>query len=241
MLSRLHRIAAPCAALALSACAGGDSAAERDLAILRTEIEQLRRQGDALSRGLDSLGARLDRLEAKPPAPRERADGSGPAAPIVPPDLAVVRVAPPREPEPREADEEGGGNIVFAAPSRPRTPRAAPRLPTAVPVAEPEAARLEELSAPAGRGLAAEAEGELAAARRKEGVARARALEAFVARYPRHPSADNALVEAARAYAGSGRDDAGCALARRVPDEYPAGDAVAGAMEIASSCERSRP
>jgi TolA-binding protein len=62
-----------------------------------------------------------------------------------------------------------------------------------------------------------------------------------VARYPRHPSADNALVEAAREYADSGRADASCDLARRVPQEYPAGDAVSGALEIVARCERSRP
>jgi hypothetical protein len=138
---------------------------------------------------------------------------------------------------------------VFAAPSSPSTPtarasrasRVAPRLPTAVQVSEPDPDRVEGLSSAPGRGIAAEADGELAAARGKGGVDRAHALESFVSRYPRHPSADNALVEAARAYADTGRTEASCQLARRVPEEYPAGDAVSGALEIASSCERSRP
>lgn len=209
---------------------------QRDLSLLRSELDHLRRQNDAMSRALDTLGVRLDRLEAKPSASKPKA-AAEPAAPLVPPDLAVVRVAPPRE------EEEGGGNIVFAAPSSPapRTPRAAPRLPTAVQVSEPDDDRVEGLSQAAGRGIAAEADGELAAARGKEGVDRAHALESFVSRYPRHPSADNALVEAARAYADTGRTEASCQLARRVPEEYPAGDAVSGALEIASSCERSRP
>jgi TolA-binding protein len=100
---------------------------------------------------------------------------------------------------------------------------------------------MEALAQPTGREIAAEAEGELTAARRKAGVGRARALEAFVTRYPRHPSADNALVEAARDYAEAGRTQAGCELAARVPKDYPAGDAVSAANEIVARCERSRP
>jgi hypothetical protein len=110
-----------------------------------------------------------------------------------------------------------------------------------VSVSEPDPDRLDALAEPAGRELSAQAEGELVAARRKAGVDRAHALEAFVARYPRHPSADNALVEAARAYSDLGRTEAACDLARRVPQDYPAGDAVSGAQEIVVSCERSRP
>jgi TolA-binding protein len=110
-----------------------------------------------------------------------------------------------------------------------------------VKIAEPDPDGMEALSQPTGREIAAEAEGELAAARRKAGVGRARALEGFVTRYPRHPSADNALVEAARDYAESGRTQASCELAARVPKDYPAGDAVSAANEIVARCERSRP
>jgi len=219
VLSRISLIAAPCAVIALAACAGGGDALRRDVSSLQTEIASLRQQNEALARRLDSLGVRFDALAVRPPrtAPQAEEPAAAAAAPIVPRDLAVVRVAPPKP------------------------ARSAPRLATAVPVEEPDPERLDALAQPTGRELAVEADGELAAARRKAGVERAHALEAFVARYPRHPSADNALVEAARDYAGAGRTEASCELAARVPQEYPAGDAVSGAREIAASCERSRP
>jgi hypothetical protein len=200
---------------------------------IRAQLDVLRSENEALARRVDSLATRLERSEKAgrpiaPPAPAA-------AAPLVPPDLAVVRVAPPREPE----EERPAREIVLT--DAPRAPRAAPRLSTAVPISEPDPDRVDELARPRGRELSAEAEGELAAARRKGGVERAHALESFVTRYPHHPSADNALVEAARQYEEGGRASAACELARRVPREYPAGDAVSGALEIVARCERSRP
>jgi hypothetical protein len=205
-----------------------------DLDALRSEVGALRQQNEALARRLDAMGARLDTAAARPATrPAPQAPPPEPAEPLVPPDLAVVRVAPRREEPPQRV-------IVHDDPPE-RAPRAAPRIPIAVQVSEPDPDRLDELSQPSGRELATEAEGELAAARRKRGVDRAHALESFVSRYPRHPSADNALVEAAREYADAGRAAAGCELARRVPQDYPAGDAVSGALEIVARCERSRP
>jgi TolA-binding protein len=113
-------------------------------------------------------------------------------------------------------------------------------VPTAVPIAEPAPERIDALARPGGRELAVEAEGELAAARRKDGLDRAHALEDFARRYPRHPSADNALVEASAAYAAGGRDDAACGLAARATEDYPAGDAVSDALERLATCELRR-
>jgi len=205
--------------MVLSACAGGGDAVRRDVAALHDEIATLRQQNEGLGRRLDAMGARLDGVSERTarPAPPPPPAAQEEPRPLVPPDLAVVRVAPPR------------------------TPRAAPPIAIAVPITEPDPERLDALGDRPGRELATEAEAELASARRRSGVDRARALESFVARYPRHPSADNALVEAARDYADSGRAAVGCELARRVPEDYPAGDAVAGALEFAARCERSRP
>jgi hypothetical protein len=189
----------------------------REVDALHTEITALRQQNDSLVRRLDAMSSRIDAVAERSPGPAPSPAPAEAVRPLVPPDLAVVRVAPPRG------------------------ARSAPPIPTAVTIAEPDPDRLDGLSQPGGRELAADAEAELSAARRKVGVDRARALEAFVSRYPRHPSADNALVEAARDYAEAGRPQAGCELARRVPEEYPAGDAVAVALEIAARCERSRP
>ncbi|HEX9051433.1 MAG TPA: tetratricopeptide repeat protein, partial [Anaeromyxobacter sp.] len=121
-----------------------------------------------------------------------------------------------------------------------RAPRSPPPVPTAVPIAEPDPERLEALGRKGSREISAEAADELARARRLSGAARAHALEDFVARYPRHPSADNALVEAAAAYAETGSADAACELARRAKDDYPAGDAMSDALERLAWCESRR-
>jgi hypothetical protein len=118
--------------------------------------------------------------------------------------------------------------------------RTAPPVPTAVPIAEPDPERIEEIARRGGREIVAEADGELHRARRKPGVERAHALEGFVSRYPRHPSADNALVEAAASYADAGRAGAACDLARRAAQDYPAGDAMSEALERLAWCEARR-
>lgn len=217
MLSRFRRIAAPCAVIALASCARSGDPIRRDVEALRAELSAVRQQNEELSRRVDRLTSRLEVAAAKPPRSDEPVNAPAVAAPLVPPDLAVVRVAPPR------------------------AGRLPPPVPTAVPIGDPDPAQLDALTQGAGRGIAAEAEGELAAARRRTGVDRAHALESFVARYPRHPSADNALVEAASDYAAAGRTEASCELARRVPADYPAGDSVSAALELAARCERSRP
>ncbi len=168
------------------------------------------------------LASQVDVLSARS-ARAGQADRAGdqapqPAAPVIPPDLAVVRMSP-------------------AA----RAVRAAPPVPTSVPIAEPDPERIEQIARRGeGREIVAEAGGELERARRKSGVDRAHALEAFAERYPRHPFADNALVEAASAYADAGRDGAACELARRATQDYPAGDAMSDALERLATCEAHR-
>lgn len=244
MLSRFARFAAPCAAIALSACAGGSASLRREVDGLRGEVTALKAQNDAMARRLDSMwktldaaAERLPRQQPAPtPAPAAAEHTPSPARPLVPANLAVVRVEPP-EPLVLRAPPEP---VVLRAPPA-RAARVPPPLSTAVEVAEPDPDWLDELERPTGRELAAEAEVELAEARRRNGVDRAHALESFVSRYPRHPSADNALVEGARDYADAGRVEASCELARRVPEDYPAGDAVSAAQQIVARCERSRP
>ncbi len=170
---------------------------------------------DLLASQVDVLSARSAR--AGQPDRRDEA-APQPAAPVIPKDLAVVRVSP-------------------AA----RAPRTPPPVPTTVPIAEPDPERIEQIARRGeGREIVAEAGGELDRARRKSGVDRAHALEAFVERYPRHPSADNALVEAASGYADAGREAAACELARRATRDYPAGDAMSDALERLASCEAHR-
>jgi TolA-binding protein len=202
-------------------CAGSGSAARGgDVEQLRAEVRALRADNERLREEVDALERRVDFLAAKRARPPEapRADAAAPAAPapVVPPDLAVVKVAPPKG------------------------ARRAPPVPTSVAIAEPAPERIEALARPGGRELSAEAEGELSAARRKDGLDRAHALEDFARRYPRHPAADNALVEASAAYAGVAREEPACDLAARAVEDYPAGDAVSDGLERLAACEARR-
>lgn len=211
-------------------CASG-AASRQDVDALRAEVRSLRAENEALSRRVDTLGAAVEALAARSRSaetPSPKVSSSSPAAPggsaaaetlAVPPDLAVVKVVPPA-----------------AAAGK----RKAPPVSTAIPIAEPDTERLSALGHKGERNLAAAAESELRAARAEDGMDRAHALEDFATRYPRHPSADNALVEAASAYADAGRDEAACGLARRAVDGYPAGDAMSDALERLAWCESRR-
>jgi TolA-binding protein len=203
--------------LVLAGCAGGE-AARRETESLRAEVRALREANEDLSRRLDALATRVEGIATRPAAPAQAAPrAEAEKAPVIPRDLAVVRV------EPR--------------PAAPWTARTPPPVPVAVAIAEPDAGRVEALTRRASRDLAAEAEAELRRARSHSGAERASALEEFAARYPRHPSADNALVEAAAAAAEVGREGAACDLARRVVTDYPAGDALPEALERLAWCE----
>jgi hypothetical protein len=211
------------ALLLVAGCAGSGDAARRDVDALRAEVRALRSDNEDLTRKLDALSARVEAISTRLSRPVDGATSAATAtAPststpaLIPHDLAVVRVEPPA--------------------SRPRTP---PPVPTTVPIAEPDAERVEALARP-GRDIGAEADGELRRARRMPGIDRAHALEEFTVRYPRHPSADNALVESASAYADASRAEAACALARRAIDDYPAGDAMSEALERLAWCESRR-
>jgi TolA-binding protein len=183
---------------------------------LRKENEDLVRKVDALSGRVEVISARLARPAAATPTPPE--PGAPEQAPVIPPDLAVVRVSP----------------------DAPRPARAAPQVPTSVAIAEPDLERVEALTRRTGRDIAAEADAELRRARQRKGADRAASLEEFAARYPRHPSADNALVEAAAAFAEAGAAGPACELARRSADDYPAGDAMSDALERLAWCESRR-
>jgi TolA-binding protein len=207
------------ALLLLGGCAGGGDAARRDIEALRGEVRELRQENANLAHRVELLTAEVDAASARlahgssPPAAKDDAEKQ----PVIPPDLAVVRVAPPS--------------------SGARAARTPPPVPTAVAIGEPDSAQVAALSRRGGRDLATEAEAELRRARAATGNARARALVEFVARYPRHPEADNALVEASAAYADSGIETESCGLAQRAAADYPAGDALPEALERLAWCE----
>lgn len=225
---------ASAALMLLTGCAGSGALRE-DTEPLRAEIRALRRENDVLASRVEVLSGRVDLLTARAtrtaPGPRATAETATSPAPelVVPPDLVVVKVKPldAARPSPRPVPPA-------------RLARVAPPVPTAVPISEPEPERLDALVRGRPRPIAVEADGELRTARGREGLDRAHALEDFTTRYPRHPHADNALVEAAAAYAEAGRQEAGCALASRAVEEYPAGDAMSDALERLARCEARR-
>jgi len=152
-----------------------------------------------------------------------------------PTTIAAV-TASPRNSAPHSRPNKGIRKVTVMAREAPRA-RRAPPVATAVPIAEPDAGTLTALARGGGRELSAEAAAELRAARgRKDPVARAHALEDFTARYPHHPAADDALLEASDAYAGAERGEAGCTLARRIADDYPAGDVAPDALWRLAGC-----
>ena len=197
----------------LVGCAGGADAAKRDTDALRAELHALRKDNEELSRKVEALAGRVEVISSRLSRAPQRDESP---APIVPPDLAVVRIEPPKET---------------------RTP---PPIPTSVPIVEPDTARLEALPRRSGRDIGQEADEELRRARKRAGAGRAHALEDFAARYPRHPSADNALIEASLAYADAGKAEAACDLARRCVHDYPAGDAMSDGLERLAWCESRR-
>ena len=225
------------AALLVAGCAGA-APVPPDLEPLRAELRELRKENEALSARVEALSNRVDLLTVRAAAAEARSAGvpaAGPGAPgkaaapssaVVPPDLAVVKLSPEPQAAGRLPARSGG-----------HAQRVAPPLPTAVPIKDPDPASLDALSRASHRSLSADAELELRQARALTGLARAHALEDFAARYPQHASADNALVEASAAYAAAGREDAACTLARRVVDEYPAGDVLGEALERLATCE----
>ena len=208
------------AAFLLSGCAGVDPVARHDLESLRAELQALRQENVQLMRTVAQLASQVEVMAARATKPGGEQVRSAPAssgaaeagARVVPEGLAVVKVEPSRA-------------------SR------APPVPVGTPLIEPDPTRLDAIARKSGRDLASDADGELKAARRREPLARAHALEDFVSRYPRHPQAASALLEAAAAYAGAGKSNAACTLDRRVVDEYPASDQVSDALLQLAACE----
>jgi TolA-binding protein len=171
--------------------------------------------------------------------------GSAPAAaPLVPSNLKVVRLAPP--PQGKSSAAKVPSDPSRASPSSGKGPAAAllprkapPPVPTDTPIREPDPVTLAALGA-GGRDLAAEARAALQSARALAGLSRARALEQFTAGYSGHPSADDALVEAARARDQAGDPDGACEAYARAVGEYPAGDALPEALAGLAACESRR-
>lgn len=187
---------------------------------LRAEVRELARQNAVTQRRLEELQNKVDIIAAR--------------------KAARVPAAPAKAEAASEATAAGDVPKLDVVKMGPGSKRRPPPVPTQVPIVEPDPAALGALDQGASPDLASDAEKELSDARRLEGAASARALEKFAQRYPRHPGADNALVDAARLYAHAGDADAACALLERAVREYPAADAMPEALEELGNCESQR-
>jgi len=214
---------AAAAVLAVLGCSAGDPGLRRDLELTRAEMRTVQHENAEMAKRVEALSAKVDLLAARAQRAPPAAVKTHAAEPIVPPDLAVVKM------EPQAARAAPRGESL-------RRPRRAPPVPVAVPFVDPDPGTLSAMRARR-VDLAAEAQAALDAAHRLSGLAAARALEEFSSSYPSHPSADNALVEAGQARAGAGDDESACALFARCAKEYPAGDALPDALEQLGRCE----
>jgi TolA-binding protein len=221
-----------------------------DLALARAEGPAARASAPAgVSAALPPTGApAASASSAEGPTPASTAATSqGVAAraagPLVPPDLKVVRLAPPAPAKgptpPRGSAPAKGLASSKGAVAAPLPRRSPPPVPTDTPIRDPDAGALAALGT-GGRDLGAEARAALQAARAQSGLARARALEQFTAGYSGHPSADDALVEAARVREQAGDPDGACEVLGRAVAEYPVGDAVPEALAGLAACESRR-
>jgi TolA-binding protein len=231
-----------------------DALAQRvDLALARAEAPSARtsvRADPPAAAGASPASAAGASSSAAPPPPASAAStatggAARTAAPLVPPDLKVVRLAPPapaRGPAPAAKGSSAStrGSTSSKGAGAALLPRKSPPpVSTDTPIREPDPGTLAALGA-GGRDLSAEARSALQSARAQSGLARARALEQFTTGYSGHPSADDALVEAARAREQAGDPDGACEVLGRAVAEYPVGDAVPEALAGLAACESRR-
>lgn len=232
---RLFRLSA---ALAVAA---GCAAAPVKPSIDPDALTDLRRQLDAQSalvaqqqRRIEELEVKLAALEARaqpqaaPPAPTR---SSAPATPAVPhgetrPGLKTIKL--------------GAGRRLRRDSVNPVS--LAPRLPATVDLREPDDDRLARLDVDPTIAREFDADHAWATAVQKLNEGRHAEAEtdflAFVAAYPRHTAADNALYLAGLVRESRGDCTAALPLFESVPLKYPAGDAVPQAMLERGRCLR---
>jgi TolA-binding protein len=228
--------AAAAALLLLSGCSSGEASLRPDVDSLRAEIRTLQRENGDLVRRIEAMGTQLDVLAARsaqptPPAAAAPPATAGPsvtvgpsataaaAAPLVPAHLKVVRLEQPK-----------------AAPARAQK---SPAVPTSTPIQEPSTMALAALGN-GGKGVGADPQAALDAARAQAGLPRARALEKFTDTYSSNLRAADALVDAARTRDVAGDPDGSCEDYSRAVAEYPGARAQPDALEGLASCEQRR-
>ena len=212
------------AAAALAACAAAPArpGAEAD------EMKELRSQLQAQSALVAQQQRRIEELEVKIAALALKAQDP-------------ARVAPPRaDPRPHVKTLKPGGRLRRA--DRLNPVERAPSLPTEVELREPDSEALARLSTDPAVESEFDADHTWAEAVRKLNEGRHAEAEtdflAFVAAYPRHSAADNALYLAGLVREVRGDCAGALQLFESVPLKYPAGDAVPSAQLERGRCLR---
>jgi len=241
-------IAAAAALLLVTGCASGEASLREDVTSLRAEVRTLQRENGELARKVDAMASQIDLLaarsakgpqpvggEASPQPPARPVAPSAPAAtadPLVPPNLKVIRLEPPKAPPPTKGESQAAPAPSKASASAP------PAVPTGTPIQDPSEVSIAALGN--GKGAGRDPQAAYDAARALSGLSRARALEQFADAYPGHPRAVEALVDAARTRNVAGDPDGSCEDYARAVAEYPAARTLSDALEGMVACEQRR-
>ncbi|WP_164017005.1 tetratricopeptide repeat protein [Pyxidicoccus trucidator] len=237
--SVIFRLLAAAPLCAMSACAS-TAASQADVGALRAEVRTLRESQARLQERLARLEAHdaVDKARATGTPSRTPADASAEGAPRLgpTPELAVVKLKPRNEP--------------------------APKLPTAVPVVEPDSDQVEMFISAAPDGASASQDGaatvvasrddgaelvdpELLDAEYDKAVSLLRTgnveggverLRRFAEENPRHPRADNALYFSGLGQIGLSEFKDAATTFERLINTYPAGDAMLDSMLRLAEC-----
>ena len=211
-----------------------------------TRVDELQQQAGAQARLLARQQQRIEELEvrvatlaARAPAQNftaaqvvQETPSTGPA-PVVPRSLQTIKLSPP----------PGGRRPRLL---RPNPVERAPRLPALLALREPDQAALARLDEPpqpaVDPGVRAVLDADHAFAQAVqhlndgENAEAQTELLAFAATWPRHSAADNAIYLAGLSRAATGDCAGALPLFDRVPAEYPAGDAIPGALLEKGRC-----
>jgi TolA-binding protein len=220
--------------IALAGCAAAKVVPSAD----SEALTDLRRQLDAQSSMVSQQQRRIEELEVKLAALEARAQPL--AAPAVP-ARSTVPATPRVEPRPSlKTIKLGAGRRLRRDSVNPVA--LAPRLPATVELREPDEDRLARLDVDPVVAREFDADHAWAEAVQKLNEGRHADAEveflAFVAAYPRHTAADNALYLAGLVRESRGECGAALPLFESVPLKYPAGDAVPQALLERGRCLR---
>ena len=224
--------------LALFALAAGCATALPKPSVEAETLRELRSQLDAQSAMVAQQQRRIEELEMKLAALEAR----GQPQPATIPARALLPAAAPRKDlrPPLKTFKLGEGRRLRR--DRINPVALAPRLPATVELREPDDDRLARLGADPQIVEEFDADHAWASAVEKLNGGRHDEAEtellAFVAAYPRHTAADNALYLAGLVRESRGDCASALPLFEAVPEKYPAGDAVPQSMLERGRCLR---